>query len=683
VTIDGILAKLEGVRASGNGWSAQCPAHEDNKHSFSIANGDNGGVVVKCHLECSAESIVDALGLKMSDLMPERDGFRGPEATYPYLDETGVFLFEKVRFPGKEFRLRNASGEWSMKGVRRVPYRLNELQGADFCFVVEGEKDADNLAKLGLKATTGCMGAGSWTADHARDLKQAGIKRVAAPPDNDEAGRKYSAKVAKTCLAVGITTKVIQLPGLPPKGDVSDWLAAGGTAEQLMALVADDAPTPVVEVVVDAGPVPELITLLDATDAFIRRFVVLKPAEATMLTLWVAQTHSLDAFDYTPYLHITSPFPECGKTRTLEVLESLVPKPWMTGRVTAAVLMRKVDALCPTLLLDESDAAFSGPEEYSEALRGLLNTGFSRHGVASACVGQGANINFKDFNTFCPKAIAGIGRLPGTVESRSIPIVLKRRTSAERVKDWRRKDAWAEAKLIRDGFAAWGARHTKELAVMDRPVMPEGLSDRTQDVLEGLLTLADAAGGHWPKTVRAAAETLMGSAARSEREADQSIGLELLDHIRQVFVSRNYPTTMSSADLLAGLLDIEDGPWKTCSKGEPLNRHRLGRLLHGLDIPRSVDIRFGSQNLKGYYLANFEDAFQRYLPNQGMKALQARRTNEYGPEMAKTEALQANGVALPKSDFSPMDTGRVAHVALSDPDPKESATDDDDEPVTF
>jgi hypothetical protein len=83
--------------------------------------------------------------------------------------------------------------------------------------------------------------------------------------------------------------------------------------------------------------------------------------------------------------------------------------------------MRKVHSIHPTVLLDESDAAFSGNEEYSEALRGMLNAGFHRSGRCSVCVGQGSNLTYQDFSVFAPKAIAGIGRLPSTVESRSMP----------------------------------------------------------------------------------------------------------------------------------------------------------------------------------------------------------------------------------------------------------------------
>src|SRR5271170_794797 len=138
--------------------------------------------------------------------------------------------------------------------------------------------------------------------------------------------------------------------------------------------------------------------MLDDIVSFIRRFVSLSPAQACVIALWVGHTHCFSAFDVTPYLSITSAEMQCGKTRLLEILELLVFNPWRTGRGTAAVLIRKIDAERSTVLLDEADAAFGGGRGYTEMLRGLLNTGYERGGVYSSCVGQDS---FKDFSTFC------------------------------------------------------------------------------------------------------------------------------------------------------------------------------------------------------------------------------------------------------------------------------------------
>lgn len=144
---------------------------------------------------------------------------------------------------------------------------------------------------------------------------------------------------------------------------------------------------------------------------FLRSYVVLSREQQIVLALWTAHTHAIEAADCTPYLQITSATAEAGKTRLLEVLELLVARPWLTGWTSAAALFRKVDAETPTLLLDESDAAFCGVKEYAEGLRAVLNTGYRASGRASICVGAGPDTEVKEFSTFGAKAIAGIGRL--------------------------------------------------------------------------------------------------------------------------------------------------------------------------------------------------------------------------------------------------------------------------------
>ena len=194
--------------------------------------------------------------------------------------------------------------------------------------------------------------------------------------------------------------------------------------------------------------------LLGELAALLRRFVVMSPAQARVVALWIVHSYLVAAAAATAYLAVTSAEKRSGKTRLLEVLELLVARPWFTGRTTAAVLPRKIDADRPTLLLDESDAAFGGDKEYAEALRGVLNTGHRRGGRTTVCVGQGANIGFKDFSTFCPKAIAGIGKLPDTVADRAIPVRLERRAPGERVDRFRRREVEPQAQQLRQRLAA-------------------------------------------------------------------------------------------------------------------------------------------------------------------------------------------------------------------------------------
>jgi hypothetical protein len=151
---------------------------------------------------------------------------------------------------------------------------------------------------------------------------------------------------------------------------------------QRFRAVATDEPGvyEAVEVPDTPEPVPVAAHPLDDTRAFIRRYVVLTDEQADAIALWVLHTHAHDALGTTPYLAITSPEKRSGKTLLLETLELLVREPVLSGSISGASLARIVDARQPTLLLDESDAAFVGNGEYAEVLRGVLNTGFRSSG---------------------------------------------------------------------------------------------------------------------------------------------------------------------------------------------------------------------------------------------------------------------------------------------------------------
>lgn len=237
-----------GLRRTGTGWQAKCPSHDDRQASLSVSRGEKGAVL-KCHAGCQTADIVRALGLTMASLFDD-DGRDNREpgrivAEYDYRDEHGKRLFQVVRLEPKSFRQRRPLGsawEWGVEGVRQVPYRLPELIGSGNAtvYVVEGEKDADALAERGLTATTNAGGAGKWRAEFSQYLRG---RNVVILPDNDSAGESHAVKVASSLAGIAASVRTVRLPGLPPKGDVSDWLAAGGTKAQLMALVDGEQET--------------------------------------------------------------------------------------------------------------------------------------------------------------------------------------------------------------------------------------------------------------------------------------------------------------------------------------------------------------------------------------------------------------------------------------------------------
>lgn len=166
--------------------------------------------------------------------------------TYDYRDEHNELLYQVVRYEPKDFRQRRPNGKggftWDLNGVRAVVYRLPDLPGHARVYDGEGEKNADRLWDEGLAATCNSGGAGKWTEAHAQQVNASGVQEMILLPNNDEAGRAHVQAQAQSCVSAGLVVKIVALPNLPPKGDVSNWFDAGGTKNELNAL-ADTAPS--------------------------------------------------------------------------------------------------------------------------------------------------------------------------------------------------------------------------------------------------------------------------------------------------------------------------------------------------------------------------------------------------------------------------------------------------------
>jgi hypothetical protein len=364
--------------------------------------------------------------------------------------------------------------------------------------------------------------------------------------------------------------------------------------------------------------------LLDDTVRFIQRFVVLSRDQLRAVALWVAHTHAIEAADATPYLNIRSAEKRSGKTRLLEVLELFVARPWRTGRTSAAALVRKIDGTASTLLLDESDAAFKGDREYSEALRGILNDGHRRGGCTTICVGKGADIKARDFSVFGPKAIAGIGNaLPDTVRDRSIDIELKRQAADERAERFYRRIVEPTAAALRTRIESWAAAYAEDLKAC-HPMVIEEISDRAFDGWEPLLAIAETVGGKWPLRAREAAIRLSGSV----EVEDDSAGVQLLRDIRSVFKACE-TARLHTEHLLEQLCAIGESPWATWHRGKPLSARGLARLLRAYGI-QSKQVWLDETNKHGYLSEDFADAWRRYLVTTPPNARSARTSTNTG-----------------------------------------------------
>ena len=153
--------------------------------------------------------------------------------------------------------------------------------------------------------------------------------------------------------------------------------------------------------------------------------------------------------------------------------------------------------------------------------------------------------------------------------------------------------------------ARWAIDHTEQLRVAD-PDVPSSLRNRHADNWRGLFAVADIAGGDWPRLARYAAELL------DEPDDDDTLGLALLADIRELFEQRGEPH-LSSAEIVDHLASLESRKWAELNNGKPLSKNRLAALLKQFEVnPRGV--RVGDRTPKGYHLADFTDAFSRYLP---------------------------------------------------------------------
>lgn len=226
---------------NGN-FFVRCPAHEDGKASLSLKESKDGNILLKCFAGCDVKSIVSALGITEKDLFassPKKDftpQYKNVEKEsepkvkpvldkiYSYTDAVGRELYQAVRLKPKSFRQRHRQGEewiWTMDGVERVLYRLPEVMKAVRVWIVEGEKDVDNLSELGISATCNVGGAGKWLDGYTDCL--AG-KEVVICGDNDEPGQKHVELVFDSIASRAKSVRIVKLPqGIK---DVSDYIVA-------------------------------------------------------------------------------------------------------------------------------------------------------------------------------------------------------------------------------------------------------------------------------------------------------------------------------------------------------------------------------------------------------------------------------------------------------------------------
>jgi RecA-family ATPase len=266
------MARLLGGVVNGDQVLAPGPGHSANDKSLSVkldANAPDGFVVYSFSTDdpiACRDYVRDKVGLpafkanganrqRLSEDFITRavmaaaagQSYSGKQkgrivATYPYTNAEGKFLYQVLRYDPKDFRQRrpDGSGGWIWKlDDQRVLYRWPELLKFPDAtiFITEGERDADRVAELNLCATT--VAAGKWTDGCIKALAGRDIMIL---EDNDDAGRKKALEVATALHGTTKTIRIVSLPDLPDKGDVSDWLDANSHHSKKFVDVCFDAP---------------------------------------------------------------------------------------------------------------------------------------------------------------------------------------------------------------------------------------------------------------------------------------------------------------------------------------------------------------------------------------------------------------------------------------------------------
>jgi 5S rRNA maturation endonuclease (ribonuclease M5)/KaiC/GvpD/RAD55 family RecA-like ATPase len=264
-----VLARFENIKVvdyTKHQYSARCPAHDDKKNSLVIMEAMDGKALIHCHAGCILENILARVNLTQADLYPEKkEPQKKIAAEYLYTDASGKVVHKTIRYEPKGFSQARPDGQggwvYNLKDIQTVLYQLPEVLLAvkeqKTIFIVEGEKDTDNLHKLGFVSTTNPMGAAKWKESYSECLKGADVVII---PDCDEAGTNHAKVVAASLKGKAKSVRILNLrklmPTLTNKGDVSDYISAVGSEakENILQLVSE---TPEWE----AAPAVEVDTL--------------------------------------------------------------------------------------------------------------------------------------------------------------------------------------------------------------------------------------------------------------------------------------------------------------------------------------------------------------------------------------------------------------------------------------
>ena len=354
-------------------------------------------------------------------------------------------------------------------------------------------------------------------------------------------------------------------------------------------------------------PWPEAVdcpALLAEIARLFRHYVSLPNGGAEALALWSLYDWVFEAFAVCPNLMVTAPERESGKTRVTELLSWTVPRPKPVSDASAAAIIRGIERNRPTLIFDEAQHFLRRRPE--DPIRGILLASFNRRfAFVDRC--EGDDHEPRSYSTFAPKAMNGrkLAALDDMLTSRSVVIPM---TRARRRYPDLRADRDPVGDDLRRKCARW--RDDNMTALSDADPEMGSLFGRIADVWRPLYAVADAAGGGWPQLARHAALSL--ASQTNAIASGDTIGVQLLRDIRQIFQDHADPEWLTTADLDHTLHIMPERPWETLSNGKPMTSQKRGKMLTDYGI-HTTKVRDGERTRNVYLISAFESAWEAWL----------------------------------------------------------------------
>lgn len=359
--------------------------------------------------------------------------------------------------------------------------------------------------------------------------------------------------------------------------------------------------------------IPDSI-LLERTEQYIRRYVVLPEIAYLPAALWAIASHAVLRFDTFPYIATVSAVKRSGKTRFAEVLETIVRKPWRgTAPSPAAVYRYLEDA--PTLLLDETEPLNAkNKSEVTQILLAVLNVGYRKGATVLRC--DGTEHKPRKFPVYGPKLFAAIGRLPDTLMDRSIVIHMKRRTKSQKIGRFLQARINVESKPLQDAIAHFAQIRRTLIEDTYRQVVDQDLDylgDRDAEMWMPLFSMCAVLDSARLGELRKCAEALSGT--KTDDDEEESYSIALLRDIRAVWPEADgllfegaKADKCETAVLIDQLKALEESPWSE----HQLTPRKLARMLRPFEVvPRKI--RVGERTPNGYLFGELKDALDRYL----------------------------------------------------------------------